>query len=120
MDDSVDPHIHELQSAIHIDQSSGDALRAMDAEGLSFIPIVNDDGRLAGVALRAGIENGCWGMGHDPERCRVHTHLKVDVVTCGADDDFSGYTWSRARTEPVVVVGDGYVPVGVIVTNGET
>lgn len=111
--------LHELSFVVRIDQSSGDALRAMDGEGLDFIPVVDDEGRLAGVALRAGIENGCWGMGHDPERCRVRNHLKADVATCAADDDSSGYTWSRALTEPVVVLGEGSIPVGVIVVSGE-
>ena len=98
-----------LPHAVALDQSSGDALRAMDAAGVEHYPIVDAEGRLAGITSRAMLENGCWGMGHDPDRCRVRNHVSADVAKCPP------HAVPGAVEQPVVVVDRRGVPAGIVV-----
>lgn len=104
-----------VSQVVELQDRTGRALDIMNADELSFLPVVAEDtGKLLGVVLRKGIERGCWGMGHDPDRCPVQNHLKTGIRFCFEDEQLDPGMVEVAVREPVVVVDRHLRPLGIL------
>ncbi|MEX1182128.1 MAG: CBS domain-containing protein [Gemmatimonadota bacterium] len=102
---------------IPIGDTTSAALKVMDEAGLDYLPVVDHSGSLAGVVLRGGVERGCRGMAHDPERCLVLNHLKRNVRRWRVGDELDEAARSSLRGPIIAVDGKG-APVGVLEIDG--
>ncbi|HUG39558.1 MAG TPA: hypothetical protein VMM12_03680 [Longimicrobiales bacterium] len=104
-----------ISQVVEIGDNTGRALDVMNGDGLDFLPVVAEDtGKFLGVVLRKGIERGCWGMGHDPDRCPMQNHLKTDVRFSFDDEPLDPGMLEVAAREPVVIVDRQLRPVGIL------
>jgi hypothetical protein len=104
-----------ISQVVEIGDNTRRALDIMNADRLDFLPVVAEDtGKLLGVVMRKGIERGCWGMGHDPDRCAMQNHLKTGVRFAFDDEPLDPGTLRAAASEPVVVVDRQLRPVGIV------
>lgn len=104
-----------LSRVVEISGKTGRALDIMNDDRLDFLPVVAEDtSKLLGVVLRKGLERGCWGMGHDPNKCSVQNHLKTDVRFSFEDEPLDAGMVEVAGREPVVIVDRQLRPVGIL------
>lgn len=104
-----------LGRSVRADQTTGEALKLMKAEATDFVPVTEvASGKLVGVVLRKAVERGCWGMGHDPERCPIDKHLKTEVRFCFESDGPDAVLEAAVAEGPVVVVDSALMPIGIL------
>lgn len=107
--------VRRVPETVGISGVTGVALDIIRREDLHYLPVVAEEtGKLVGVVMRKGLERGCSGMGHDPDRCPIQNHLKTDVEFWFEDDPLDEAALERAKQEPVVVVDCDLKPVAIV------
>lgn len=103
-----------LKWTVSLSDTAESALSIMRSENRSFLPVVaSETGKLLGVVLKKGLENGCARMGHDLSECELQNHLKSDAPFCFEDEILEG-PHEHSEEPFVIVVDHDRVPVGVI------
>lgn len=109
--------VRRVPEPVEISDVTGAALAIIRRDNLQYLPVVAEDtGKLVGVVMRKGLERGCWGMGHDLDRCRIHHHLKTDVEFWFEDDPLDESALEKANQEPIVIVDRDLKPVAIVTT----
>lgn len=107
--------VRRVSETVEISDVTGAALEIIRRDDLQYLPVVAEDtSKLVGVVMRKGLERGCWGMGHDSDRCRIHHHLKTDVEFWFEDDPLDEGALEKANHEPIVVVDRDLKPVAIV------
>lgn len=107
--------VRPVPATVEIGGVTGVALDIIRREDLHYLPVVAEDtGKLVGVVMRKGLERGCWGMGHDPDRCPIQNHLKTDVEFWFEDDPLDEAALEKAKREPIVVVDRDLKPLAIV------
>lgn len=112
--------VRPVPATVEIGGVTGVALDIIRREDLHYLPVVAEDtGKLVGVVMRKGLERGCWGMGHDPDRCPIQNHLKTDVEFWFEDDPLDEAALEKAKREPIVVVDRDLKPLAIVQSERE-